>query len=61
LVNLNQFKQKAAAVNSLVQDVRNALPDNELAEDLDNNFDELYNMILGLSETLDVVLSDVEK
>lgn len=61
MVSLKLFKQKAAAVSSLVQDVRDALPDSELAEYIENNYDELYSMILDVAETLDVVLSDVEK
>lgn len=60
-VNINQFVQRAAAVNSLVQDVRDALPDSELAEELENNYEPLHSMILDLATTLDVILSDVEK
>ncbi|CAI3662205.1 MULTISPECIES: hypothetical protein [Clostridium] len=61
MISLARFTQKASAVNSLIQDVVNALPDNEAAESLENNYDELYSMILGIAETLDCTLSDVEK
>ena len=61
MLSLRQLKLKAAAVSSLVGDVVNALPDNEDAETLDNNYSELYSMILDVTETLDAVLSDVEK
>lgn len=61
MISLARFTQKASAVNSLIQDVVNELPDNETAESLENNYDELYNMILGIIETLDCILSDVEK
>ena len=60
-ISLRQMKEKAAAVSSLIQDVVNSLPDNEDAETLDNNYSQLYSMILGISETLDAVISDVEK
>ena len=61
MISLARFTQKASAVNSLIQDVINVLPDNEAAENLENNYDELYSMILGIAETLDCTLSDVEK
>lgn len=61
MINLKQFEAKAAAVNSLVQEVRNALPDSELAEDLENNFYELYSMILTSIEVHDYILSTFEK
>lgn len=60
-VSLKQLKEKASAVNSLVDDVRNALPDSEIAEFLENDYAVLYSMILDVSETLDTVLSDIEK
>jgi hypothetical protein len=60
-LNIRQFKQKAAAVSSLVDDVMNALPDSELAEDLRNNFDELHSMILTSIEVHDYTLSEIEK
>lgn len=61
MVNIQQFKQKAAAVSSLVDDVRNALPNSELAEYLENDYAVLYSMILDAVEALDGVLSCVEK
>jgi len=61
MLSLRQLKLKAAAVSSLVGDVVNALPDNEDAETLDNNYSELYSMILDVAETLDAVISDIEK
>ncbi|MBN1046216.1 hypothetical protein DVW08_12775 [Clostridium botulinum] len=61
MVSLKMLKQKSAIVSSLVEDVRNQLPDNDVAEDLDNNYDELYSMILDVIETLDGVISDIEK
>ncbi|NFE85327.1 hypothetical protein FDB41_15055 [Clostridium botulinum] len=61
MVSLKMLKQKSAIVSSLVEDVRHQLPDNEIADDLDNNYDELYSMILDVIETLDVVISDIEK
>lgn len=61
MVNIQQFKQKATAVNSLVDDVRNALPDNDLAEYLENDYAVLYSMILDAIEALDAVLSYAEK
>lgn len=60
-ISLTQLKQKAAAVNSIIKDVVNTLPDNEDAETLDNNYSELYSMILDVTETLDCVISDIEK
>lgn len=59
--SLRQLKEKATTVNTLVQHVRNQLPDNEYAEDLDNNYYELWSMIIDIAETLDTVISDVEK
>ena len=61
VVSLKQLKQKAAVVNSHVDDIRNALPDNDLAEYLENDYAVLYSMILDIAESLDAVLSDVEK
>ncbi|NFR85368.1 MULTISPECIES: hypothetical protein [unclassified Clostridium] len=61
MVSLKMLKQKSAIVSSLVEDVRNQLPDNDVAENLDNNYDELYSMILDVIETLDGVISDIEK
>ncbi|MBY6915377.1 hypothetical protein [Clostridium botulinum] len=61
MVSLKRFKEKSATVSSLVEDIRNQLPDNDVAEDLDNNYGELYSMILDVVETLDAVVSDIEK
>lgn len=61
MLNLKRFTEKAATVSSLVTDAVNALPDNEGVEDLERNYGELYSMILDISETLDSVLSDVER
>ncbi|MBY6932116.1 hypothetical protein [Clostridium botulinum] len=61
MVSLKMLKQKSATVSSLVEDVRHQLPDNDVAEDLENNYDELYSMILSVCETLDAVVSDIEK
>ncbi|MGN2347258.1 hypothetical protein ACTFH7_01895 [Clostridium cagae] len=61
MVSLKRLEEKAAIVSSLVEDVRNQLPDNEIADDLDNNYGELYSMILDACETLDAVISDIEK
>lgn len=60
-VSIRQLKEKATVVNTLVQHVRNQLPDNQYAEELDNNYYELWTMIIDVAETLDVVVSDVEK
>ncbi|KFX56131.1 hypothetical protein FDC50_10265 [Clostridium botulinum] len=61
MVSIKRFEQKSAIVNSIVEDIVHALPDNEIAEELENNFGELYSMILGLCETLGVLNSDIEK
>ncbi|AOR24325.1 hypothetical protein [Clostridium taeniosporum] len=63
MVSLKILKQKSAVVNSIVEDVVNELSvkNPELGEDLENNHGELYSMILDLSETLDVLTSDIEK
>ena len=62
MVSLRQFKQKAAAVSSLVKGINAvAIPDSEEVEILEQNYDELYSMILDVAETLDAVISDIEK
>lgn len=61
MISLKQLKERAAVVNSHVNDVRNALPDNDIAEYLENDYSVLYDMILDIAEALDGVLSDVEK
>lgn len=62
-VSLEILKQRAAAVNSSVQTALDYLnqTNEEEATFLSNNWEQLYSMILDVSETLDVVLSDVEK
>ena len=60
-LSIRQIKEKAATVSSLVGDIRNELPDSELAETLDDNYDQLYSMILEVAETLDCIISDIEK
>lgn len=61
-LSLRQLKQKAAAVNSIVHDVCVArIPNLENLEDLERNYDELYSIILDIAETLDAVISDIEK
>ena len=61
-LSLRQLNQKAAAVNSIVKDVTVArVPKLEDLEDLERNYDELYSMILDVAETLDCVISDIEK
>ncbi len=60
-VSIKILKQKSAVVNSLIEDIVNALPDNGIADDLENNYSELYSMILDSCETWDCVLSGIEK
>lgn len=60
-VSIRQLKEKAAVVESHVDSIRNALPDNCLAEYLENDYSVLYSMILEVIETLDCIISDVEK
>lgn len=63
MVSLKRFKEKSAAVNVIVEDVVCALSikNQDLAEELENNYSELYSMILDSCETWDCVLSDIEK
>lgn len=61
MVSLKRLKEKAIVVKSIIDDVNNYLPDNENAEDLERNYDQLYSMILDIGETLDCILSDIEK
>ena len=62
-VSLAILKQRAAAVDSSVQVAIDYLNKNneEEATFLSNNWEQLYSMILDVTETLDCVLSDVEK
>ncbi|NFG58154.1 hypothetical protein FC778_05285 [Clostridium botulinum] len=61
MVSLKRFKEKSATVSNIVEEMVHDLPDNEIAEDLENNYGELYSMILTVCETLDCILSDIEK
>ncbi|WP_315080826.1 hypothetical protein [uncultured Clostridium sp.] len=63
MVSLKRFKEKSAVVNSIVEDAVHALSvkNPELGEDLENNYGELYSMILDSCETWDCVLSDIKK
>jgi hypothetical protein len=61
-VSLRELKRRSAVVSSLVKDVSNCrIPNEEDLESLSNEYDLLYSMILDVIETLDYVLSDVEK
>lgn len=61
-VSLRELKGRAAVVNSLVKDVSSCrIPNEDDLETLSNEYDLLYSMILDIAETLDVVISDVEK
>ncbi|NFM10034.1 hypothetical protein FDC26_17130 [Clostridium botulinum] len=63
MVSLKRFKEKSAVVNSIIEDVVHALSvkNPDLADDLENNYGELYSMVLDSCETWDCVLSDIEK
>ncbi|NFO30991.1 hypothetical protein FDB41_11995 [Clostridium botulinum] len=63
MVSLKRFKEKSAVVNSIIEDVVHALSvkNPDLADDLENNYGELHSMILDVVETLDAVISDIEK
>ncbi|NFN14642.1 hypothetical protein FDB56_06935 [Clostridium botulinum] len=63
MVSLKRFKEKSAIVSSIVEDVVHALSvkNPDLADDLENNYGELHSMILDVVETLDAVISDIEK
>lgn len=61
-VSLRELKRRSAAVSSLVKDVTGCrVPNEEDLEALSNEYDLLYTMILDVAETLDCVISDVEK
>lgn len=61
-ISLRQMKEKAAAVNSIVHDVCVVrIPTLEDLEDLEQNYGELWSMILDVTETLDAVISNIEK
>jgi hypothetical protein len=61
-VSLAELKRRSAVVGSLVKDVSNCrIPNEEDLDALRNEYDLLYTMVLDVIETLDVVISDVEK
>jgi hypothetical protein len=61
-VSLRELKRRSAVVSSLIKDVTNCrIPNMEDQNSLYNEYDLLYSMILDVIETLDVVISDVEK
>ena len=60
MVSLSELKRQAALVKSNLGDVSNWATRSNV-EDLDTSYDKLYSMILDVSETLDVVISDIEK
>lgn len=61
-ISLAELKRRAAVVSTLVKDVTNCrIPNEEDQNSLSNEYDLLYSMILDVVETLDVVVSDVEK
>ncbi|AQS10608.1 hypothetical protein CLOBY_27530 [Clostridium saccharobutylicum] len=61
-VSLAKLKSRSAVVSSLVNDVTYCeRPNEDDLESLRNEYDLLYSDILDVIETLDYVLSDVEK
>lgn len=62
-ISLKKLVQQAALVNSCVESVgyEFAESENEEMEDLQNSWDKLYSVILDIHETLDCLLSDIEK
>lgn len=61
-ISLAELKRRSAVVSTLVKDVTNCrIPNEEDQNSLSNEYDVLYSMILDVVETLDVVVSDVEK
>lgn len=61
MISINLLEQKLSNVRVLVQDVVNQNPDDDIVDCLECNFDELDTMILSVLETLDCILSDIEK
>ncbi|MBW6409020.1 hypothetical protein [Clostridium weizhouense] len=63
MVSLKRLKEKAATVNTLIDDTVSVIhvKNEELAYQLENNYDELYTLILSITETLECVLSDIEE
>ncbi|MFR1378432.1 MAG: hypothetical protein ACLSTJ_05695 [Clostridium neonatale] len=60
-ISISRLQQKAVAVDGLVTDVTNALPDNENAEYLDNNWGELYSIILDVIEIGQGIVGDIKE
>lgn len=62
-VSLNLLKQRSAAVESCVQSIEytNSENKNEEVEDLRNNWDLLYTMILDLHENLQDFIGEIEE
>lgn len=61
-ISLAELKRRSAVVSTLVKDVTNCrIPNEEDQNSLSNEYDVLYSMILDIAETLDAVVSDVEK
>lgn len=59
-VSLIELKRRSAVVSNLVKDI-SYCQDEEDIEALRNEYGLLYSDILDVIETLDVVLSDIEK
>lgn len=60
-ISISRLQQKAVAVDGLVTDVVNALPDNDNAECLDNNWGELYSIILDVIEIGQGIVGDIKE
>lgn len=60
-ISISRLQQKAVAVDGLVTDVVNALPDNDDAESLDNNWGELYSIILDVIEIGQGIVGDIKE
>lgn len=60
-ISISRLQQKASAVDGLVTDVVNALPDNDDAESLDNNWGELYSIILDVIEIGQGIVGDIKE
>lgn len=61
MISIKLLEQKLSSVRGLVQDVVNQNPDNDIVDCLEQNFDELDTMVLNVLETLDYILSNIEK
>ena len=60
-ISISRLQQKAVAVDGLVTDVVNALPDNDNAECLGNNWGELYSIILDVIEIGQGIVGDIKE